>query len=164
MPHEDVTGLIAAAVKALLVASGSLTALIGTKSVGMGGGPAIYDEGSAQQDYFKAPVGTAAPKPYLTIGAWTQVPDHSMGPVGSARFAWNCTGMVKVVGQGDEASGVAIRTQIAAVLYDGRDITLAGYTYAWTEEFTGHPTIVTLQAGVTTREWPAIVRVKCSDI
>lgn len=163
MPHEDVTGPITTAVKTLLAADAPLTALIGTKSVGMGSGPAIFDEGSAQQDYFKVPAGTAAPKPYLTIGAWTQVPDHTMGPVGSARFGWNCTGMIKVVGQGDEASGVAIRTQVAAVLYDGRDVILAGYSNAWTEEFTAYPTLVTTLAGVTTREWPAIVRVKAYD-
>lgn len=158
MPHEDVRPAIYAAVKALLAAHAPLVALIGTKPIAPGG-PAIYDDGAVPQ----AATSTDGWRPYLTIGAGTQVPRHTIGPHGSAKYGWNCTFQVKAIGQISEASGGAIVTQIAAVLYDGRDLNLAGYESSWTEEFTSHPTIITTVAGVTTREWPVIVRAQCHD-
>ncbi len=152
MPSEVALGAIYAAVKTLLAASAPLTALVAVKTIG--GAPAIYDDGAVPQSSLM---------PYLTIGAGTQVPWHTMGVQGMARYGWNCTLQVKAVGQGTEASGLAIMSQVAAVLYDGRELNLAGYGSSWTEELTVHPTIVTVLAGVTTREWPAIIRVFAHD-
>jgi hypothetical protein len=152
MPHDVVLGPIYAALKVLLAAYAPLTALISTKP--LGGAPAIYDDGAVLQD---------ATMPYLTIGAGTQVPDHTMGEDGLARFGWNCTLQIKAVSEGSEASGLAIMYQVFVALKSGTPLTHAGYTRAWCEEITLHPTIVTEQAGVTTREWPAILRVIASD-
>ncbi len=152
MPSEVVLGAIYAAIKALLAAAAPLTTLIAVKT--LGGAPAIYDEGAVPQSSLM---------PYLVIGAGTQVPSHTMGMQGTARYGWNCTLQIKAVGQVAEASGLAIMSQVATVLYDGRELNLAGYGSSWAEEFIVHPTIVTQLAGVTTREWPAIVRVFAHD-
>ena len=152
MPHDAVLGSIYTAIKALLSAYAPLTALIAVKA--LGGTPAIYDEGSVPQ-------GSAMP--YLTIGAGTQIPDHAMGEDGLARYGWNCTLQIKAVGQGVEATGFAILSQVMTVLREGTPLTLAGYTRAWCDECSVFPTIVTTQAGVVTREWPAILRVFASD-
>lgn len=152
MPSEVVLGAIYAAVKTLLAAHAPLTALLSTKPVG--GGAAIYDEGSVLQ---------SATMPYLTIGAGTQVPEHRMGAIGSAKHGWNCTFQIKAVGQTSEAAGLTIMSKVAGALPDGLSLGLAGYGSSWVEEFTLQPTIVTTVAGVTTREWPAILRAQCHD-
>lgn len=152
MPSEVVLGKVYVALKALLAATAPLTALLAVKT--LGGAPAIYDEGSVPQ-------GSAMP--YLVVGAGTQIPWHTMGVEGTARYGWNCTLQIKAVGQGTEASGLAIMSQVAAVLSDGRELSLAGYGSSWAEEFMLQPTIITMLAAVTTREWPAIVRVLAHD-
>lgn len=152
MPSDVVLGSIYTAVKALLAAHAPLTALIAVKPVGTG--PAIYDDGAAPQ---------AATMPYLTVGAGTQVPWHTMGEPGSARYGWNCTLQIKAVGQIAEAAGLAILSQVATALKEGTELSLAGYGAAWCDEFEVFPTVITVQAGVTTREWPGILRVYCSD-
>jgi hypothetical protein len=156
MPSDVVLGSIYAALKTLLAAHAPLTALISVKPVG--GAAAIYDDGSAPQ---------AATMPYLTVGAGTQNPWHTMGDANDAtvtRWGWNCTVQIKAVGQGNEASGLAIMSTVATALREGTALTLAGYASAWCDEFQVFPTLITVQAGVTTREWPAILRVYCSDV
>lgn len=141
-----------AAIKTILAASSGLTALLAVKPIGTG--PAIYDDGSVPQ---------AATFAYLTIGAGTQTPDHAMGEDGLARFGWNCTLQVKAVGQGSEASGLAIMSEVAKALKPGTALTLAGYTRAWVEDFVLFPTLVSTEAGIVTRQWPAILRAIASD-
>jgi len=152
MPSEVVLGPVYVELKSLMAAYAPLTGLLAVKT--LGGLPAIYDEGSVPQ-------GSAMP--YLTIGLGTQIPWHTMGVVGSSRYGWDCTIQIKAVGQGTEASGLAILGKVATVLREGTDLTLAGYGSAWCDEFTVQPTIITILAGVTTREWPAILRVFCHD-
>ncbi len=77
MPSEVALGAIYASAKALLAASAPLTALLATKTIG--GAPAIYDDGAVPQNSLM---------PYLTIGAGTQVPWHTMGVQGMARYGW----------------------------------------------------------------------------
>lgn len=164
MPSDVVLGPIYAALKTLLAAHAPLTALIAVKPIGVG--PAIYDDGAVPQAA-TVPVPPATSwLPYLTIGAGTQVPDHTMGDANDAnakRFGWNCTLQIKAVGQITEAAGLTILSKVATALKEGTALTLAGYGSAWCDEFTVFPTIVTVQAGVTTREWPAILRVRCHD-
>ena len=157
MPHEVVLGPIYTAIKALLAAYAPLTALLGVKT--LGGAPAIYDEGGVPQ----SATSTVGWLPYLTIGAGTQIPEHTIGPASSAKYGWNCTFQIKAVGQIADAAGLAIVSQVAVVLYHDRDVNLAGYGSGWIDEFTVQPTLHTIQAGVTTREWPVIVRVICHD-
>lgn len=152
MPSDVPLGSIYAALKTKLAAYAPLTAAISTKP--LGGTPAIYDEGAVLQ---------AATMPYLTLGAGTQVPWHTMGEEGSPRYGWNCTVQIKAVGQIPDASGLAILGTVATAVREGTPLTLAGYATAWCDEFQVAPTIMTVQAGVTTREWPAILRVYCSD-
>lgn len=152
MPSEVVLGAIYAALKTLMAGSAPLTALIATKT--LGGAPAIYDDGSVPQ---------GSTMPYLTIGLGTQNPSHTMGMPSFARYGWNCTVQIKAVGQGAESTGLAILGQVAAVCYEGRELNLAGYTYSYCDEFSVQPTLITTVAGVTTREWPAILRVFCHD-
>ena len=54
-------------------------------------------------------------------------------------------------------------SEVAAVLYEGRELTLVGYGSAWCEEFSVTPTINELLGGIPTRSWPAIVRVRAHD-
>lgn len=157
MPSEVVLGPIYAALKALMAAYAPLTTLLAVKPLGTNV-PAIYDDGSVPQ---------AATMPYLTVGAGTQVPWHTMGDANdpnAKRWGWNCTLQIKAVGQGNEASGLAILSKVATVLKAGTTLTLTGYGSAYVDDdFTVQPTIVTTLAGVTTREWPAILRVLCHD-
>src|SRR5688572_23678811 len=153
MPHEVVLGAVYVAIKAVLVAHAPLVAMLAVKSIG--GGPAIYDDGETAVQ--------GAKLPYLTIGAGTQIPIHTMGPEGSSRYGWNCTLQIKAVSQGPEATGLAIASEVAKALPDGKELTLTGYANAWAEEFTVQPTLIETIAGVTTRSVPAIVRVKCHD-
>lgn len=152
MPSEVVLPAVYAAIKSLMAGSAPLTALIATKA--LGGAPAIYDEGSVPQ---------SSPMPYITVGLGTQIPWHTMGVSSFARWGWNCTVQIKAVGQGSESSGLLILSEVADVLKEGTELNLAGYGSSWCDEFTVQPTIVTTSAGVTTREWPAILRVYCHD-
>ena len=154
MPHEVVLGLVYTALKSILVSHAPLTALLATKSIGSGA-PAVYDEGEAAVQ--------GARVPYITVGVGTQIPFHTMGPEGSARFGWNCTVQIKGVSQGAELAGLAIMSEVAKALPDGKELTIAGYSNAWSEEFIMQPTIIEQVAGVTTRSAPAIVRVMCHD-
>lgn len=153
MPHEVVLGSVYTAIKTLLAAHSPLAALLATKAVG--GAPAVYDEGE--------PAVQGAAMPYLTVGAGTQIPMHTMGPDGSSKYGWNCTVQVKAVSKGTESAGLAIVSQVAVALPEGRDLNLAGYYSSWCEEFTLQPTLIESVAGVVTRSSPAIVRVKCHD-
>jgi hypothetical protein len=154
MPSSVALLPIYATLKALLVAYAPLTALISTKPAGAGSGPAVYDEGNVHQQ---------ATMPYLTMGAGTQVPDHTMGAFDSAKWGWNCTLQIKVVGQVIESQGLLILSKVAELLYQGRELNVSGYGSAWCDEFTVQPTISTTLAGVVTREFPAILRVKVYD-
>jgi hypothetical protein len=142
-------GAVYTAIKALLAADGTTTALLATAPTGFGGGPAIYDEGAAP---------SAATMPYLTIGAGTMVPFDTFRSMG-----WNCTLQIKVVGigsgVGSEAAGQAIVAALAALLSRGRALTVTGYTSSWCDEFVVQPSFVSVVAGVTVREWPVILRV-----
>ncbi len=143
------------ALRALLVADVTLTGLIAAVPAGLGSGPGIYAEGAVPQ---------GATFPYLTMGAGTQVPDHTMGAPNMARWGWNCTLQIKAVGQGKgEDEGLAIMDAVGQVLYDGRPLTVTGYGTAYCDEWTVQPTLVTTLAGVTTREFPAILRVLVHD-
>lgn len=154
MPSEVALGPIYTALKALLAASPSVTGVLSTKAAGAGGGAAIYDEGGVTQ---------GASMPYLTIGAGTQIGEHTFGSPSDLRYGWNCTLQVKVVGTGMDAVGMGILSAIIGVLYQGRALSVAGYRSAYVDEVSIVPTIVTTQAGVTIREWPAIVRVRVHD-
>lgn len=154
MPAEVALVPIYAALKAELAAAVPVTGLISTKPAGAGGGPAVYDEGGVHQQ---------ATMPYVTIGAGTQVPFHTMGAYGAPKWGWNCTLQIKVIGQVSEAAGLGILSAIIGVLYHGRTLTVPGYSSAWCDEFTVQPTIVTTQAAVVTREWPGILRVYVHD-
>lgn len=160
MPHDAVLGSIYTALKTIMAAYAPLTALLGKKPLDASAA-GIYDEGSVPQGLSMS--SSPAGLPYITIGAGTQVPDHAMGEDGLARYGWSCTLQIKVVGRGSEASGLAIMSQVMAVLREGTPLTLAGYTRAWCDEFTLFPTIITTAAAEVTREWPAILRVFASD-
>jgi hypothetical protein len=150
MPHEVALEKIYPAVKTLLAGYAPLTSLLATKANGT---PAIYDEGEV------AVQGSGVP--YLVVGSGTQVPEHTMGPGG--RYGWNCTLQIKAVGKGSEAQVLGVMSQVGAVLYDGRDLTLAGYTEAWCSDYVIVPTLIENVSGVVTRSVPAIVRVQCHD-
>lgn len=153
MPHEVVLGAVYTALKAALAGSAPLAALLATKKIG--GAPAVYDEGEA------AVQGSALP--YVTVGAGTQVPFHTFGPVGSARYGWNCTVQVKVVSQSSEGATMSMLSAVAGVLYEGMELGLPGYATSYIDEFSVVPTLIESVAGVVTRSAPAIVRTICHD-
>lgn len=157
MPYEVAIPSIDSALRAILVADATLTGLIASKPVARGGGPAIYADGE---------VPSGALFPYLTIGAWTQVPFHSFSPDGSPGldgYGWNCTGQIKAVGQQysgkTEMDVQRIMSAIFAVLPDGLGLTISGYDAPCVAEFNLQPAIKTQLAGVVTIEVPAIIRV-----
>jgi hypothetical protein len=143
------------ALRALLVADGALTGLLAAVPGGFGSGPGIYADGAVPQ---------GAAFPYLTMGAGTQNPQHTMGDASTAHWGWNCTVQIKAVGQGQgEDQGLAVMDAVGKVLYEGRTLTVTGYANAYCDEWVMQPTLIDTVAGVTTREWPAIVRVVVHD-
>jgi hypothetical protein len=152
MPYEVAIQPIEDALRALLVASSPLTALLATKKAALGGGPAIYAEGTVPQDRLF---------PYLTIGAWTQVGAHTLGI--TEHNGWNCTGQIKAVSQTSEAAARSVMSKVFAVLYEGRRLSVSGYGSAWCGEFNLQPVLITAVAGITSYELPAILRVGVHD-
>lgn len=160
MPSEVVLWRIYAALKALLTAYAPLTVSLGTKPVG--GAPAIYDEGSVPQSY----TSVNGWLPFITIGAGTQVSRDTFGIDGAPKYGYSCTLQVKLIAQTlSEDAGLKVMTNVKYPIRPGMNLTLTGYKFeeSYVDTFEIHPTIVTTQAGVTTREWPAILRVECHD-
>lgn len=162
MPYEVAIPGIEAAIRALLVADTGLTTLLATKPAARGGGPAIYQDG-------EVPSGQTFP--YLTIGAWTQVPFHRFSPSGSpgesSGWGWNCTGQVKVVGQlaggRTETTFQTIMGEVFSALPQGQALSVDGYGSAWLDEFNLQPSLKTSINNVVTVEVPAIIRVYVCD-
>lgn len=132
-----------------MVASSPLTSLIAVKPAAKGGGPAIYADGD---------VPSGQTMPYLTIGAWTQVPFHRLSPDADG-YGWNCTVQIKAVGQRSENQLFSVLNEVFAIFPHGEALDVAGYSTAWLDEFNVFATIKTTLAGVTTYEVPAILRV-----
>lgn len=146
MPYEVATIEIQETLVEMLEADTSLVALLASKPSAKGGGPAIYKDGEVAQGQLF---------PYLTIGAWTQVPFHNMG----SSYGWNCTGQLKAVGQRSNAPVAALLSAALAVLPEGVEIAVDGYTSSCMGEANVQPAIKTTLAGVVTIEIPAIIRV-----
>lgn len=149
MPYEVATGKIQTAIRTLLLADATLTSLLATKVAARGGGPAIYNEGDVPLDQ---------PFPYLTIGAWTQIPEHSLSP-DSDGYGWNCTGQIKAVGQRSGDQLVNVLSAVLGVLPDGERITVTGYSAAFCAEANVQPELKEIIAGKTTYSLPLILRV-----
>jgi hypothetical protein len=161
MPYEVAIPLIDTALRALLVADGTVVALLSTKPTARGGGPAIYSDGD---------VPSGATFPYLTMGAWTQVGSHNLSPdgsPGSSGYGWNCTGQIKAVGQlgsgRSETTLLNLMSAVFAALPQGQGLTVSGYSSGWIDEFNLQPALKTTLAGVVTIEVPAIIRVYVHD-
>lgn len=162
MPYEVAIPAIDSALRALLVADAGLVALIASKPAARGGGPAIYADGE---------VPSGATFPYLTVGAWTQVPFHRFSPTGSpgegSGWGWNCTGQIKAVGQlaagKSETTLLNVMSEVWSALPHGESLDVDGYNSAWIDEFNLFPSIKTTLGGVVTIEVPAIVRVYVCD-
>lgn len=136
------------AMRALLVADATLTALLAVYAPGFGSGPGIYSENG---------VPPKAAFPYLTIGAPTEVPFDTMGEV-SARGS-NCTIQVKAFSakmRDDEA--FALGKEVLRVL-DEATITVSGYGSAVCEREIVPDVFAEVVGGVTIRQLPIIFRV-----
>lgn len=165
MPAGVALGSIYAALRTVLLSEAAVDALL-ARDKRNGALPGIYTEGA---------VPDGAAMPYVTIGAGTQIPAHTMGPSkASPRWGWNCTIQIKVVSQGrGDDEGLAILDAVGDALYEGHDLTSQGspgspgmitdYDDAWCDEWVVQPTLVTILAGVPTREFPAILRVIVHD-
>lgn len=149
MPYEVATTAIQNAMEALFDADTGLTALLASKPAPKGGGPAIYDDGDVAQGQLF---------PYLTIGAWTQVPDHSLG----ASWGWNCTVQLKVVAQ-RQALLQPVLSALMGLVEDGTKFDLTGYGSAQFAEMNVQPVLRETLAGVPTYSLPAILRVYVHD-
>lgn len=152
MAYELVTPKVDTALRALFVANVTLTAALSTKPSAHGGGAAIYEDGRVPQ---------GATFPYLTLGAWTQVPFNSLSPDATG-YGYNCTCLIKVVGQGSEAALMAVMSKVFAVVPQGQALTISGYTHCWTDEFTVQPLLKEIVSQVPTFSLPAILRVYVS--
>lgn len=150
MPYGVPIQAIETALRALLVANTTLVGLLASKPSSQGSGAAIYPDGEVYQ---------GQTFPYLTIGAWTQVPDHRLSP-GTDGYGWNCTGQIKANGQKAEAPLLAVMNQVAATFPEGTRLTVSGYGSASIGEFSLQPAIKVIEAGVTVIGVPAILRVR----
>lgn len=146
MPYEVATAKIQTAIRTLLLADAPLTALLATKVAARGGGPAIYNEGDVPLDQ---------PFPYLTIGAWTQIGEHSLGDA----YGWNTTGQLKAVGQRAGDQLVNVLSAAIAVLPEGKALTVPGYAQSCFGEALPQPELKEIVAGKTTYSLPLILRV-----
>jgi hypothetical protein len=149
MPYGVPIPAVDSALRAQMVVASSLTSLLAVKPAARGGGPAIYDEGDVYQ---------GQTFPYLTIGAWTQAPQHRLSP-GTDGYGWTLTVQVKAIGQRNEAQLFAILNEVFALFPQGESLTVTGYGSAWADEFTIVQTFKSIEAGVTTYQSAAILRV-----
>lgn len=149
MPYEAAVAEIHDVIVELLSEDTVLTGLIASKPTSRGGGPAIYPDG-------EVPLGQLFP--YVTVGAWTQVPFHSMG----SGYGWNCTGQIKAIGQRSQAQVLEILSAALAVLPEGSQIDVTGYASACLGDVNVQPAFKNTLAGVPTIEAPAIIRVYVS--
>ena len=149
MPYEIVTPSVQAAIEAVLEADTALAALLASKSTARGGGPAIYTDGDVPQ---------GATFPYLTIGAWTQVPFHSLSPSGTG-YGWNCTVQIKAVGQRSQTALFTILSNVIGLLEHGTQLTIDDYTSVWCDEVSIQPVLKSQVGAIVTFEIPAILRV-----
>lgn len=160
MPAGVALGPIYAALRAILVADGTLGDLLAPDKRDPSL-PGIYTDGA---------VPSGAVRPYLTIGAGTQIPAHTMGQPHQPRYGWDCTVQLTAVGHGDgEDEGLAIMDAVGKAVFDGRELTggspgmLADYESGWCDDFVLQPTIISISSGITIRHWPAILRVYVHD-
>ena len=149
MPYGTPIPAIESALRARMLATSALTTLLASKPAARGGGPAIYADGDVPQGQLF---------PFLTIGAWTQVPSHRMSP-GADGYGWNCTVQIKAIGQRSDAQVYEVINQVMAAFPHGTALTVSGYTTAWTDEATLQPMLNNITAGMTTKEVPLILRV-----
>jgi hypothetical protein len=136
------------ALRAALVADGTLTALLAPFAPGFGTGAGVYSENG---------VPPKAAFPYLTVGAPTEVRFDTMGD-GNARGS-NCTIQVKAFSakmRDDEA--LAIMAEVKRVL-DEADLSVSGYGSAVCEFDIVPDLFVEVVGGVTIRQLPMIFRV-----
>lgn len=148
MPYEVVIPDAQAAIVDLLLADTVLGGLLATKPTPKGGGPAIYDDGDAPDGQLF---------PFLTIGAWTQVPNHNFAPDGDG-YGWNCTVQIKAIAQ-RQADLYPVLNAVAGVLQHGLKLSISGYPSSWCDELNVQPMLKVILAGKTTYELPAILRV-----
>jgi len=153
MPYEAVLGKVYAALAATLQSSPALVALLAPRPIGAGAG--IYEEGDRPQ---------AARMPFVTLGAGTAEPWHTLGEPWMPRYGWNCTVLLKASGQISELEGAAIMTAVAMAVRDGTPLALEGYQSAWCGELEFMPTLIETAAAIVTRSWPATLRVLCHDL
>lgn len=149
MPFGTPIPAIDSALRARMAAAASLTSLIASKPSARGGGAAIYADGDVAQGQIF---------PLITIGAWTQVPSHRLSP-GTDGYGWNCTVQIKIIGQRSEAQLLEVLNEIMELFPQGTALTVSGYGSAWTDEWNIQPLLKNINAGMTTLELPAILRV-----
>lgn len=137
------------AMREVLVADTTLTAMLAVFAPGFGTGPGIYSENG---------VPPKAGFPYLTIGAATEIPFNTMGTGGESGGS-ECTIQVKAFSakmRDDEANSIMDR-----VHSDLDDAALSVYDYpSACCEFESSPGIfVENLGGVLIRQYPVIYRV-----
>ncbi len=150
MPYGVPIPAIDAALRARMVAYAPLTALLASKPAARGGGPAVYDDGDVYQGQVF---------PYLTIGAWTQTERHRFSP-GTDGYGWTLTVQIKALGQRNEVHSLSVLNEVFAALPQGDALTIAGYGSAWIAEANVVQSFKSIEAGLTTYQAIAILRVE----
>lgn len=145
MPYSLATFDLQAEITALLAADSAFQAACADKPSARGGGEAIYDDGDSPQ---------GQTFPYLTIGAWTQVPFHNLG----SNYGWNCTVQLKAIGQRIPAVQTLMDAAIS-VLPEGLRFDVTNYGDAQMGEVNVQPMLKEVIAGVPVFSLPAIFRV-----
>jgi len=134
------------AVRAILVADVTLSAMLAAAPSALGGGPAIYSEQDVPQ--------TGVLFPYVTLLGVSEIEWDTIGEVGSA-----CQVQVKALStqpNTDEAAAIVSR---AKVLLDRKTMSLSGYPSAFCRFESAFSPYTENVAGVAVKHYPATFRI-----
>jgi len=151
-PSPFATPALAAAVIASLRSDTALTALLAEVPEGFGTGPAIYGETT---------VPPKAPFPYLTVGAFTEIPLLTFGEFGGGS---ECTFQVKPSStEPNEDECFGLGSLVIDRLNDA-DLPVTGYGTVEIEFEISPNLIVESLRGLPVRSLPIIFRVRLSGV
>jgi hypothetical protein len=149
VPALSAVPRVLATVRALLLADATLTARLATAPSSVGGGPAIYNEGYVPPE---------ARTDYLTIGAFTEIADVTMG--NGARWGSNLTMQIKLTTQSRDI-GFSLGTvdRLIALLH-GVPLTVPDYAAGSSQLDQNVPAVQELVSGQQYTHYPTIFRVR----
>lgn len=144
---------VVTALRALLVADGTLVGLLAAIPAAYGTGPGIYSDGAVPEQ---------AGFPVLVIGGGSETGNNTMGSGDAAlKFGSRVSLQIKAMSlqrNDDQVAGIINR--VKAVLYEGRALTVSGYGSACVEQVSATSIYAENVAGALIRHFPLLVYVE----